>query len=362
MTDDAILSRPGSANNSFATETAGSALFLKVFAGEVLDAFDEYNVMANLMERRMAPKGAKSAQFLITGRAAAAGLLPGATGIITNLLQDSAFSNQIKSNEKEVFLDGPIVSVATIAEFDELRSQYDVRAGHAVELGRAIAEEFDIRGLLMLANGARSATQITASGPDNDRAGTRTSDADFNSNGASAVATLFRLKRALDAKFVPQQDRHVIITPECYSTLAQQTDLVNRDWVAGSNGDFADGTVFRVAGFQLHISNRLKSADNTTGLTNLSAANRTGCLNVYSGASAPNATNGGVAVTAGHYESIVALAFHKSGVGSIQAQGLSLETEYMIEYQSTLMVAKKLAGVSFLRPESCIEISDGTDA
>lgn len=358
MVDDALLSRPGSINNDFTPEADASALFLKLFAGEVLDAFDEYNVMADIVERRMAPRGAKSAQFLVTGRASAAGLLPDGSGNITNLLQDSAFMNRIKSNEKEVFLDGPIISPTLITEFDELRSQYDVRAGHAVELGRGVAEEYDIRALLMLANGARAATLIAFSGPDNDRAGTRIVDADFNSNGASIVSTLFRLKRSLDAKFVPIQDRHVIITPEAASNLAQQTDVLNRDWVAGSNGDFADGTVFRVAGFQLHVSARLKSADNLSGLGDLSAGNRSGCLNVYSGASAPANANGGGAVVAGHYENTVALAFHKSGVGSVDAMGMQMESEYKIEYQSTLLVAKKICGLSWLRPESCVEITD----
>lgn len=41
MADDVLLSRPGAANNSFATESAGSTLMLKLFSGEVLDAFDE---------------------------------------------------------------------------------------------------------------------------------------------------------------------------------------------------------------------------------------------------------------------------------------------------------------------------------
>lgn len=362
MTDDALLSRPGSANNSFATESAGSALFLKVFSGEVLEAFDEYNVMKPYMMRREAPRGAKSAQFLITGRAAAAGLLPDGSGNITNLWQDPAFANRIKSNEKEVFLDGPIVAPTVIAEFDEIRAQYDVRSGHAVELGRGVAEEFDIRSLLMVANGARTASLITASGPDNSRAGMRRSDADFNSNGASAVATLFLLKRLMDSKFVPALGRHVAITPECASNLAQQTDLLNRDWVQGVNGDFADGSVFKVAGFQLHVTARLKSADNTTGLGDLSAGNRQGALNIFSGGTAPNQTNGGVAVTAGHYESIVGLAWHESAVGYVERLGMVLESDYDVGYQSTLMVAKKICGISFLRPEGCIEISDGTDA
>ena len=313
--------------------------------------------MYDLVEKRMAPRGAKSAQFLVTGRAAAAGLLPDATGNITNLLQDSAFMNRIKSNEKEVFLDGPIISPTMITEFDEIRAQYDVRSGHAVELGRGVAEEYDIRALLMLANGARAASLITATGPDNDRSGIRVLDADFNSNGASAVATLFALKRRFDAKFVPQQDRHVIITPECYSNLAQQTDLLNRDWVAGKNGDFADGTVFKVAGFQLHVSMRLASADNATGLGDLSAGNRQGALNIYSGGSAPANANGGAAVVAGVYSNTVALAFHKSGVGTVDAMGMQMESEYKLEYQSTLVLAKKICGTSWLRPESCAEIT-----
>jgi hypothetical protein len=254
------------------------------------------------------------------------------------------------------------VAPTVITEFDEMRAQYAVRAGHAVELGRGVAEEFDFRSLLMVANGARSATLITASDPDNDRAGMRRSDADFNSNGASAAATIFSLKRLFDSKFVPALGRHIVITPECASNLAQQTDLLNRDWVQGVNGDFADGSVFKVAGFQLHVSMRLKSADNTSGLGDLSASNRQGALNVYSGGSAPNQTNGGVAVTAGHYESIVALAFHESAIGYVERLGMVLESDYDIGYQSTLMVAKKICGISWLRPEGCVEISDGTDA
>ena len=53
----------------------------------------------------------------------------------------------------------------------------------------------------------------------------------------------------------------------------------------------------------------------------------------------------------------MALVFHKSGIGAVQMQGVSLESDYLIEYQSTLLVAKKICGVSFLRPEACVEIT-----
>jgi|GEM_PF-1592538 len=361
MVDDAILSRPGAINNDFTPESDASALFLKLFINEVLVAFDEYNVMKPYMMRREAPRGAKSAQFLVTGRAKATGLLPGGTGVITNIWQDSVYNQQIKSNEKEVFLDGPIISATAITEFDELRAQYDVRAGHAAELGKGVAEEFDIRSLLMVANGARSAELISSGdGVNNSRAGIRFLDADWNSNGASAAASLFALKRLFDSRFVPALGRHVAITPECMSNLAQQTDLINRDWVQGVNGDFADGSVFKVAGFQLHVSARLRSADNTAGLSGeqSGASNRTGALNVYGGSSAPAAANGGAAVVAGAYDKTVALAWHEAGIGYVERLGLTLESDYDIGYQSTLMVAKKLCGISWLRPEACIEVTD----
>lgn len=349
MVDSALLSRPGSVNNSFATESAASTIFLKLFANEVLEAFDEYNVMMPLVMSRTASRQ-KSAQFPVMGRAAAAGLLPDASADITNILQDSAFMNRIKHAEKEVFVDGPLIAPSLITEFDELRASYDVRSMHAQELGRGVAEEYDRRALLMVANGARSASLITATGPDNDRSGIRRIDADFNTNGSSAVATLFDLQRAFDEKFVPRRDRHVIVSPQAYSNLVQQTDLLNRDWNQGSNGDFADGTVFRVAGFQIHVSTHVPGTD-------LSAGNLSGCLNIYSGGSAPANANGGGAVVAGHYENTVAVAFHKSAIASLQMQGMSVESEYMIEYQSTLVLAKKICGLSWLRPEACAEIT-----
>jgi hypothetical protein len=349
MVDSALLSRPGSIENDFTPESDASLIFLKLFANEVLEAFDEYNIMMPLVMSRSASRQ-KSAQFPVMGRAAAAGLLPDNSGDITNILQDSAFMNRIKHAEKEVFVDGPLIAPSLITEFDELRASYDVRSMHATELGRGVAEEYDRRALLMVANGARSASLITAGGPDNDRSGIRRVDADFNTNGASAAATLFELQRLFDEKFVPRQDRHAVVSPQAYSALVQQTDLLNRDWVRGDNGDFADGTVFKVAGFQLHVSTHIPSTD-------LSGGNLSGCLNVYSGGGAPATQNGGGAVVAGHYENTVALAFHKSAIASLQMQGMSVESEYMIEYQSTLVLAKKICGLSWLRPEACAEIT-----
>jgi len=64
-------SRLGAANLAAANYTQTNALFLKVFAGEVLTAFDETNVMKDLHVARTISSG-KSASFPVTGKANAA--------------------------------------------------------------------------------------------------------------------------------------------------------------------------------------------------------------------------------------------------------------------------------------------------
>ena len=65
-------SRLGVVNKATPSDNAAaSALFLKVFAGEVLTAFDETNVMKDLHVSRTIANG-KSASFPVTGKANAA--------------------------------------------------------------------------------------------------------------------------------------------------------------------------------------------------------------------------------------------------------------------------------------------------
>jgi len=64
-------SRLGAANLAASNATQANALFLKVFAGEVLTAFDETNVMKDLHVSRTIASG-KSASFPVTGKANAA--------------------------------------------------------------------------------------------------------------------------------------------------------------------------------------------------------------------------------------------------------------------------------------------------
>jgi len=48
---------------------------------------------------------------------------------------------------------------------------------------------------------------------------------------------------------------------------------------------------------------------------------------------------------------VMGLVFHKSAVGTVKLQDLATESEYQIQRQGTLMVAKYAMGHGGLRPE-----------
>ncbi len=132
---NATPSRLGAANGAVANFAQKNALFLKVFAGEVLTAFDETNVMKDLHISRAITSG-KSASFPVTGKANAAYHTVG-----TPLLGAQA----IKHNEIVVNIDDVLIADTFIANIDEAKNHYDVRAEYSRLLGMALAKQFDVK-------------------------------------------------------------------------------------------------------------------------------------------------------------------------------------------------------------------------
>ena len=169
-------SRLGAANSAAANYTQANALFLKVFAGEVLTAFDETNVMKDLHVSRTIASG-KSASFPVTGKANAAYHVVG-----TPLLG----TQTIAHNEIVVNIDDVLIADTFIANIDEAKNHYDVRSEYSRLLGMALAKQFDVR-LLQLAVLAARGTATVSGG----NGGTAITDADAATNGASLAAAMF---------------------------------------------------------------------------------------------------------------------------------------------------------------------------
>jgi hypothetical protein len=314
---NATPSRLGAANGAVANFDQKNALFLKVFAGEVLTAFDETNVMKDLHVSRTISSG-KSAQFPVTGKANAAYHTVG-----TPLLG----TQNIKHNEIVVNIDDVLIADTFIANIDEAKNHYDVRAEYSRLLGMALAKQFDVRCLQLGVLAARGSATVTGG-----NGGTAITDSDAATNGASLAASIFEAAQAMDEKDVPENDRVAIVKPAQYYNLVQTTDVINRDF--GGAGVYADGTVLRVAGIQIVKSNNVPT-------TNVSAV--TGENNTYHG----------------NFSTTVALVMQKSAIGTVKLMDLAVERtsgDFEIMYQGTLMAAKYAMGHGILRPECAVEI------
>lgn len=312
---DATVSRLGQAN----TTGDAKALFLKVFAGEVLTAFEEATVTAGrFMERGIA--SGKSAQFPILGKIAAAYHTPGAE--INGLT--------VPHNEIVVTIDDLLISHAFLANIDEAMNHYDVRAPYSQEIGRALAYAKDKQLLqlaLLAARGAAPVTGEPAGGAVT--SGTMLSD----TTGEALVAALFAAAQKLDEKNVSEDGRAAFLSPQAYYLLAQNTKIMNKDW--GGAGVYSDGKVLRVAGIEI-----VKTNHAPFGQTIANGTVEAGTGNKY----------------AGVFTTSVGVVATKEAVGTVKLMDLAMESEYDIRRQGTLMVAKYAMGHGVLRPSCAIEL------
>lgn len=290
------------------------ALFLKVFAGEVLTAFRESNVfMPRHMVRSI--KSGKSAQFPATWKASASYHTPGTeiTGSIIN------------GNERVIVIDDLLISDTFIANIDEAKAHYDFRSEYSYQLGAALARTFDQNVAQVSVLAARASATVSGG-----NGGTVVDDGDAKTSGSSMVASAFAAAEALDEKDVPENDRYMYVKPAQYYNLVQEDDVISSDFTANRNGGRDTGQIFRVAGFEIVKTNNLPSTNVQTG---------------------PSAYQGNFTDTA-------ALCCHRSTAGTVKLMDLATEMDYQIERQGTLLVAKYAIGHGILRPEASVEISE----
>jgi hypothetical protein len=304
------------------------ALFLKVYAGEVLTSFDNDCVMKPLVRTRTISAG-KSAQFPVLGRNTAK------YHVVGENIADAGntYLNTVGANEKVISIDGALVSANMVANWDEMVNHYDIRSEYAMLQGNALAQKFDKQHIQLAVLAARTAANIGGASPGGPYfGGTAITDAAIHTSAAVLLAKLLIAAQTLDEKSVPRQDRHAVLSPAMYWLLVGDKSLVNQDFGGGANGVFYDGTIFKAAGFSLHVSNNIPSGV---------VAAETGQNNTYSG----------------DFTKTKGVCFHRSAIGCVKRADLAFEKEYKIELQGTLMVAKYVMGSGILRPEAAIELA-----
>lgn len=304
---NATVSRLGQINGSTSDNTA---LFLKVFSGEVMTAFHKANVFLDRSMVRTISNG-KSAQFVATGTTSASYHTPGTE--ITG--------TAINHAERVITIDDLLVASAFLSNIDEAMNHYDVRSVYSDEVGKILAETMD-KNLAQVGVLAARASALVTGGS----GGSSLANANYGTDSTALAAGLFLAAQTLDEKFVDAGDRSVFLRPAQYYLLAQNTTLIN-SWYGGS-GAISEGNILKVAGIEVVKTVAVPNSNVTTG---------------------PTAYQGNFSTTVG-------LVMNKKAIGTVKLMDLATESAYDIRRQGTLLVSKYAVGHGIVRQEAAVEL------
>ena len=321
------------------------ALFLKVFSGEILTSFSEANVMKDLHMLRTISSG-KSAQFPVSGIASAK-----YHNVGENIVESSTgYLSNIGMNEKIITIDDVLVSSTFIANIDELKKHYDVRSIYAAELGKALAKRFDIATMKTLYGATQASANLSTTA-----AGSSITGAD-TTTAAGIIDALYAVAEKLDSNDAPDEGRFAILAPATYYKLLTADNVaINKD--TGAGGNVNAGTVASVAGIRLVKSNHMKDIASLGDLSATATGDGSSVNDVF-GANGAGYNGDFSALTAGSGSSLEygMLCGTKEAIGTVKLLDLATESEYQIERQGTLFVAKYAMGHGVLRPECAVAV------
>ena len=328
--DTGSVSRLGATNGG----SDKRSLFLKQFAGEVLTSFEERNIAMPLHRVRTISNG-KSAQFPVTGTASAAYHTAG----------DTIYGGEVQASEITVTVDDLLVSSTFIPKIDEAMNHYDVRSIYSAEMGNALANAADKNIFSVI---YQSATQNesgdqeahwTATGhmATAGKIALDTTDSGSDVSGQEIVDGIIKSLETFDANDVTGE-KYCVLNPAMYYTLmGTDTTAMNRD--VGGNGSVSGGQVPTVGGVKILMSNHLPINDTAR----INPINESGRTTPYTGADSFDGNLKG-------------LIFTKDAAATVKLLDLGVESEYQIERQGTLMVAKYAMGHNTLRNKAAIAL------
>ena len=308
--------------------TRDDALFLKVFAGEVITSFDRASKTQGADMTRSIASG-KSASFPVLGR----------IGASYHAVGTEITGSDVNSNEKVITINDLLISSVFVSNIEEAKNHWDVRSAYSTEMGRALSFQKD-KHILQTIGQASLTTTPNVTGGDTTSNITNTGIASAtDATAANAmIDAIFAAAKELDANYVPSEGRKCFMRLEEYYKLANATNAVNVDF--SGRGSIAEGNVTKVAGIELVPVAHFVSS------------------NVNSGVDQGSATAGGSNPQAVDLSNYVALVSHPSAVGTVKLMDLAVEKEYDIRRQGTLMVAKYAMGHGVLRPEAAVGIKE----
>jgi hypothetical protein len=292
------------------------AMFEKVFAGEVLTAFETNTILKPLTEHKTIASG-KSASFPAIYKASAAYHTAG-----TELT-----GTAIQHNEVTISVDDQLIADTFIANIDEAMNHYDVRSPYSQELGLALALFYDKNVARNIARAARGLSLFAA-----DTGGTQITDADSKTSATSLAGSIWTAKQTMEEADVPVEAVPVqcVVKPAQWYLLAQESTLVlNRD--VDGDGSYSKGSFSMIGGVNVSRSNALPFVDSSAD-TSIPSAYRLNMANTS------------------------ALIFVSRAAATVQLIGMATEEIYDGRRQGTLMLGKMAVGHGPLINKAAVEV------
>lgn len=301
------------------------ALNLKVFAGEVITAFERAGkALPNHITKTI--ESGKSAQFPVFGRAVAKYLKPGKS---LDELREA-----IPHNERVIQIDGLLTADQLITDIYDAMSHYDVRQEYAKQMGEALALSAD--GAIL----AEIAKLALEEQPNLDGLGTGTQIVKQGTTGVTEeygkliIESLLELKAKWGRLYVPESDRFVYMTPEGVTSLIASKVAIDRDY--GAIASIVDGTLDRLAGFKIiEVPHLTMGGADKTGMVGANPTDH----------SFPEKLKQSL-------NDVAFVAAHRTAVGTLKLKDLALEQARRPEYQADQIIAKYAMGHGGLRPEA----------
>jgi len=386
------------AQRSGQTNEAGDVrnLYLKLYAGEVMSAFQTKNIMMNYCRVRSIKKG-KSAQFIMTGKYRAAEYHTPGNEIMPDVIAANA--------ERVVSVDDLLIAAQFIPNIDEAMQHFDIRSVYTQESGYALAKSADQNILRMAVKAALTTNKQRASKMIQDY--DSWDDEDFTANvtyaanladskkAADFVEGIIEAKRILESAGAPLEDLVCICaTDQFYSLFKTGVNseaisaltMFNKD--VGGSGSINNLDLPTIAGIPVvrtpHLGSMGHGAAATwtgslwstadpaisTGQAPLANTVGSGRASHYNLPDAYTASTG-AGSNIGHADgldgtsavnledeslTVRALVMHKDAVATVKLMDLSVESEYQIERQGTLIVSRYAMGHNVLRPAMAVAL------
>jgi hypothetical protein len=329
------------------TDSTGLALFLKVFGGEVLTAFERQAKTLDKVMVRTITAG-KSAQFPVMGRTTARYLKQGES-LDTN-------RKDIKHGEKVISIDGLLATDVLIYDIEDAMNHYDVRAEYSRQLGEALAMAADVANYAEMAKLVNSrgtaATNANIAGLGSSplvMVGTKDTAALPAKFGTQVIEALTLMRAQFTKNYVPAGDRTFWTNPDVYSALLSALMPNAANYAALIDPE--TGNIRNVMGFEVVETPHMVRADAVDVATD--TLDKVGHI----------FPAGGTAITEANFttptgtqkinaEDVIGLCSHRSAVATLKLRDMALERARRPEYQADQIIAKYAMGHGGLRIEA----------